>query len=89
MIELPGGGKAWFVRVRSRGSYQIQPISIEGWLMTGAYVLVALALTPLMVHPTTTKAVVYVVLLVAITVIFLTGMWRMSVPAPKDKGGKQ
>jgi hypothetical protein len=89
MTELPGGGKPWFVRVQSRASYQIQPCSIEGWLMTAAYVLVAFALTPLMIHPTTTKAVVYGVLLLAITVLFITGMWRMSVPAPKDKGGKK
>lgn len=82
MIELPEGGKAWFVRVRSRRGYQINPCSAEGWAMTAAYCAAVLALTPLVLHPTTAKTIAYVALLAGISAVFFTMVWRMSAPMP-------
>ena len=33
------GGRAWFVRFRNAEGCQMEPASLQGWLLTGVYIL--------------------------------------------------
>ena len=84
MIELPGGGKAWFVRSRSAARYTIEPCTREGWAVVIGYCLALVALTPLLLDPTNTRIIIYVALSVTFTALFCLVAYRMSAPAPRD-----
>lgn len=84
-LRLPGGGRPWFVRVRSRTSYKINPCSREGWLLVGGYTAFVLLLTLLVVNPTKVRAILYVALFAMSTGIFWLVMLRMSVAEPRDE----
>lgn len=84
-LKLPGGGKPWFVRVRSRANYRISPCSREGWLVVGGYTLFVLLLTPLLLNPTKTRAILYVALFAVSSAIFWLVTLRMSVAQPREE----
>ena len=79
--ELPGGGKPWFVRRKSGLGYSINPSSREGWLVTLAYVVVILAITPLLfLKPPLTGTIAYLTIFTIATVLLLVLTFRMSAP---------
>ncbi len=75
------GKDAWFVRRRRGASYQIMPRKPQGWLVLFGYVAATLAPTPLLRPPTAVHVAVWLILIVAMTVLFSLIVWRTSVPA--------
>ena len=87
--RLPGGGKPWFVRIRSRGRYKINPCSAEGWWMLVGYCLFVSVVPTLVLMaganaPSPARLIAFASLIAASTVIFLVTLFRMSLP-PEDK----
>ncbi|MBC9034820.1 hypothetical protein IAG41_20710 [Sphingomonas sp. JC676] len=91
--RLPGGGKAWFVRTRSRTSYKINPCSAEGWWGLIGYT-VLMTVSPLAIllmgpqPPSTVHWIIWAVLLLAMTAIFLVLAFRMSAPLEDKENGR-
>lgn len=87
--RLPGGGKPWFVRVRSRTSYKINPCSREGWWVVIGY-CVFVSIVPQLIlltgghEPSGARWTAFAALLVAPTAIFFVILFRMSLPS-EDK----
>lgn len=75
---------AWFVRVRRRGSYNITPCTREGWLVTLAYCVISVGLTPVIIPPTTVRVAAWLILFLGATGLFIFTAWRTSSPA-KDQ----
>jgi hypothetical protein len=83
--RLPGGGKPWFVRLRSRGRYKINPCSAEGWWVVIGYCLFVSVFPSLVLmtggeSPSPARWIAFALLIVAPTVIFLVTLFRMSLP---------
>jgi hypothetical protein len=90
---LPGGGKPWFVRVRSRTRYKINPCSPEGWWVVIGYCLFVgivpgLALLTGRQPPSVPRWITFAILLVASTAVFIAVLFRMSLPAENKEKGK-
>jgi len=88
--RLAGGGKPWFVRVRSRGGYKINPCSAEGWWVLVGYCLVVSTLPTLVLMaggkpPSPMRWIAFASLIAVPTVILFVTLFRMSLP-PEDKG---
>lgn len=83
-MSRPQRPDAWFVRIRRRGSYNVMPCTAQGWLVTAAYVLFALALTPVLVPATSVRVAIWIVLFVAATLLFVVVAWRTSSPEADD-----
>ncbi|MDG2534648.1 hypothetical protein P6144_13380 [Sphingomonas sp. HITSZ_GF] len=75
---------AWFVRIRRGAKYSITPCSRQGWLVTVAYVLFTLALTPVIIPPEPVRVAAWAILFAAPTILFVVIAWRMSSPAADD-----
>ena len=83
--RLPGGDKAWFVRVRRSASFQITPCSREGWMVVGGFVVVNLLSVLLLIpEPTTGRWIAWgtVTLLAALLLVVIA--YRMSPPEWRD-----
>ena len=91
--QLPEGGKAWFVRRGSFWCCQFTPVSPAGWILTGAYVLAALALSLILLAEEEKAGlaewIVWGVLFSAATLLFLVTVFRMSVPAAETGKGRR
>lgn len=82
---LPGGGKAWFVRMRRGAKYKINPCSIEGWLVVGAFTVVTmLSVLLLLPEPTPMRFAVWGTVQAAAVILLVVVSLRMSAPLPKD-----
>ena len=67
-----------FVRRRTPTSYTINPCRWQGWAVTLAYVMVAMAITPLADRG---DWLAWGIILAAATFTFVLVAWRRSVPA--------
>jgi len=89
--RLPGGGKPWFERrrkVRPWGAtrWQLNPCSIEGWVMVAGYVAVLAASIFLMLpRPTTGGVTAYVAVVIAASMLLIAIAFRMSAPEWRDE----
>ena len=82
MERLPGGGKPWFVRVRSATSYKLNPCSVEGWLVVLVYLAVTLAsILILFPRPDTVRWVIWGTVEIVSTILLIVIALRTSVPA--------
>ena len=78
--ELPGGGKAWFVR-RKKGSHcGLKPVSREGFLLTAIYALWVTGICWFFAERDIGVAmlVAWITLILAATFLFILTAWRMS-----------
>lgn len=82
---LPGGDKAWFVRVRRRGKVKINPCSVEGWLVIAAFTVVTLlSVLLLLPEPTPMRFAAWGTVQAAAVILLMVVSLRMSAPLPKD-----
>ena len=72
----------WFVRRLRPSGYTINPCRWQGWAVIAAYVIVALAITPLADRG---QWLAWSVLLATATFLFVLTAWRHSAPAPREK----
>jgi len=84
MTARPQRAGAWFVRIRRGAKYNITPCTRQGWAVTIAYVLFALALTPVIIPPEPVRVAAWLILFLAATALFLVVAWRTSSPAADD-----
>ena len=82
-VQLPGGGKAWFVKTRKGRHCGLKPVSAEGRLLTGAYggfvgavswVFADADFRPVLLA-------VWIALVAAATFLYILTALRMSAPA--------
>lgn len=84
--RLPGGGKAWFERVKRGASYKLNPCSAEGWLVIAAFVAVnLLSVLILIPEPTPIRLVAWGTVEVVAVVLLIVVAFRMSPPEWRDK----
>ena len=88
---LPGGGKAWFVRKKTRRGCGLKPVSMEGRLLTVAYAAFVSAVSWFLVDPEfrPVMLIAWITLLAAATFLFILTALRMSAPATQACDGKQ
>jgi hypothetical protein len=89
-IELPGGGRAWFVREGRRGRRGLRPASPEGRALTALYAAVVGASSLLFAGDGFSGMMVaaWIVLIVAATILYVVTALRMSARPPETgKGG--
>lgn len=88
--RMPGGGRAWFVRVKKRLGCGLRPVSREGQLLTGAYAAWVALVTAFFVadDPGTAEIVAAVAILASSTILYIVTALRMSAPASSDAKGK-
>ena len=79
--HLPGGGKPWFVRKRSRNGHDVRPASAAGWVLTASFVagaaLVSVAL--LGGTPGLSQWLIWSAVMTIGTTLFVVTMLRTSV----------
>ena len=88
--RLPGGGKPWFERrkkVRRVGaSWQLVPVSKEGWLVIAGHVAVMLlSMLILFPEPTPMRLVLWGIVIIVATVLLVVIAFRMSPPRWRDE----
>jgi hypothetical protein len=78
--ELPGGGKAWFVRRKTGSRCDLKPVSREGFLLTAAYAVCVSGISWFFAERAVGVAVVvaWITLILAATFLFILTAWRMS-----------
>jgi hypothetical protein len=89
--RLADGGKPWFVRVRSRTTYKVNPCAPEGWMVLIGYCLleIAVSLGLFLTGPQPPRMIVWVVwaiLLVTLTAVLLVVVARKSLPLENKEG---
>ena len=78
--ELPGGGKAWFVRRKKGSRCDLKPVSGEGFVLTATYALWVTGTCWFFAERTLGVAMVvaWIILILAATFLFILTAWRMS-----------
>ena len=78
--ELPGGGKAWFVRRKKGSRCDLKPVSREGFLLTAVYALWVTGVCWFFAERDVGAAmlVAWITLILAATFLFILTAWRMS-----------
>ncbi|MFZ5748071.1 MAG: hypothetical protein ACOY45_10520 [Pseudomonadota bacterium] len=76
------GSSPWFIRRRRRGKVQLSPCATAGWVLTGLYVLVT-ALSALVIVAVPRQpmgTILFTMLLIAWTILYVVIAWRNSAP---------
>ena len=76
----------WFVRRGSGWCCSIQPSSLAGWLLTGAYSAAVTLIAATLAADDLQSWPVWAVVIAAMTVLFVVVSYRMSVPAKGRRG---
>ena len=83
------GGRAWFVRFRTGEGCQMEPASIQGWVLTGVYFLFLGGVSWIFLagDPDAGDWFAWSVLIAAASLLFGVTAYRMSasIPAPASK----
>jgi hypothetical protein len=90
-VQLPHGGKAWFVRKRRGRHCGLAPASVEGHLLTAGYAAVVGAIAWFFARRGEIGAPLLgamIVLMLALTFLYILTAWRMSAPAPTEPKGR-
>lgn len=69
----------WFVRTGSGLLTSIRPRSLPGWLLTAAYAVAVTLIANIAAHAGT-DWLPWAALIVALTVVFVVALWRLSEP---------
>jgi len=84
--RLPGGDKAWFVRVRKGASRQLTPCAPEGWMVVGGFVAInLLSVLLLLPQPTPARWIAWTTVTILSAVLLIVIAYRMSPPGWRDK----
>ena len=89
-VQLPGGGRAWFVRYRKRWGCGMKPASMEGRLLTAAYAAWISGLTWYFANRDVDAVLIalWITITVVSTFFYIVTALRMSAPASgSGKGG--
>ena len=83
-VQLPDGGKAWFVRQGKRRHCGLKPVSLEGRLLTIFYASLVSALSLFFANgdPGQLSIAAWIVLILAATFLYIVTALRMSARAP-------
>ena len=88
-VQMPDGGKAWFVHGRRRRGCHLRPVSIEGHVLTVGFTFWVTGIAWFIAdrNPGLPELLAAITMILASTLLYVVTALRMSAPAAnRDKG---